>query len=76
MVALAPACLRLGGFLTLVLTGTTTAALYFQPVVERHNRLNWMKKYDIHWKLWALQSRVECCGSFQEKTLGTPPLKM
>ena len=33
MVALSPACLKLGGFLKLVLTLTTTAALYLQPVV-------------------------------------------
>ena len=33
MAALSPACLKLGGFLTLVLLLTSAAALYLQPVV-------------------------------------------
>ena len=59
MVAMSPACLRLGGFLTLVLTLATTAALYLQPVLVRHNLLNRMKNYNLDWKLWTLQSRVK-----------------
>ena len=65
MVALSPACLKLGGFLTLVLTLTTTAALYLQPVVLRHNPLNRMKKDNIDWhkKLWTIEPRTKklCC---------------
>ena len=32
MAALSPACLKLGGFLTLVLLLTSAAALYLQPL--------------------------------------------
>ena len=60
MAALSPACLKLGGFLTLVLLLTSAAALYLQPLKCDTTRwTGWQKdNLDSLYKLWTIDSSL------------------